>query len=104
MYVTEYRKALRDAGFDGLPGADLPDGRGNQVRPPARSWGSRSTSSSPGRSCARSSRATCINLMGYRMRPYEVEPGSVNEAVERVQGGPRRCAYRQSQARVGGSC
>ena len=39
MYVTEYRKALRDAGFDGFRVHAVPADRAASSRPPARSVG-----------------------------------------------------------------
>ena len=60
---------------------------------------------SPGRSCARSSPATCSTSLGYRIRPYEVVPGATNAAIERVQGDRlRRGLPRTSAARSSRCC
>ncbi len=81
MYVTEYRKALRDAGFDGFrvmlfqqqgglsqaTGADV----GIEFNPPFF--------------IAIVKSIVCgdvLNALAYRIRPYEVIPGTTNAAVE----------------------
>jgi len=84
MYVTEYRKALRDAGFDGFrvllfqqtgglkqaTGDDL----GLVLDPPFFISVAKALLS-----------GDVINVMGYRIRPYEVVPGSTNIAIEAVK-------------------
>ena len=81
MYVTEYRKALRDAGFDGFrvilfqqtggfaqaTGEDL----GLRLDPPFFI------------SLAKALLAgDVLNAVGYRLRPYEVVPGATDKAME----------------------
>lgn len=81
-YVTEYRKALRDSGFDGFrvllfqQTGGLKQATGDEVglkMDPQFFWGI--------------VRAVLIgdalNVLGYRIRPYEVEPGSTDRAIER---------------------
>jgi predicted nucleotide-binding protein (sugar kinase/HSP70/actin superfamily) len=80
-YVTEYRKALRDSGFDGFRvllfqqtgglKQATGDGVGLEMNP-TFFWGI--------------VRAILIgdvlNSLGYRIRPYEVEPGAADRALE----------------------
>jgi predicted nucleotide-binding protein (sugar kinase/HSP70/actin superfamily) len=80
-YVTEYRKALRDSGFDGFRvllfqqtgglKQATGDGIGLEMNP-TFFWGV--------------VRAILIgdalNALGYRIRPYEVEPGAADRAIE----------------------
>ncbi len=83
-YVTEYRKALRDAGFDGFRvvlfqqqgGFKQATGEeeGLQLSPPFFVALIKSLVV-----------GDVINLMGYRLRPYELEPGATNRAVERAK-------------------
>ncbi len=84
MYVTEYRKALRDAGFDGFRvvlfqqqgGLKQATGeeQGLKLEPPffvgllkAFLLGD------------------MINAIGYRLRPYELEEGATDRAVEQAK-------------------
>src|SRR5215475_6857380 len=80
-YVTEYRKALRDSGFDGFRvllfqqtgGLKQATGEGVGLEMnPAFFWGL--------------IRAIMIgdvlNALGYRIRPYEIEPGAADRALE----------------------
>jgi predicted nucleotide-binding protein (sugar kinase/HSP70/actin superfamily) len=80
-YVTEYRKALRDSGFDGFRvllfqqtgGLKQATGEGVGLEMnPTFFWGV--------------VRAILIgdvlNLLGYRIRPYEIEPGAADRALE----------------------
>ena len=75
MYVTEYRKALRDAGFDGFRvilfqqtgGVKQATGEASGLDlSPAFFWGIVKAIVA----------GDVINAMGYRLRPYEVERGS----------------------------
>ena len=80
-YVTEYRKALRDSGFDGFRvllfqqtgglKQATGDGVGLEMNP-TFFWGV--------------VRAILVgdvlNALGYRIRPYEVEPGAADRALE----------------------
>lgn len=80
MYVTEYRKALRDAGFDGFrvllfeqqPEMKTIAGKGGIE------FNSRFYLSVIKALLA----SDTLNLMGYRMRPYEVESGATDTAMD----------------------
>lgn len=81
MYVTEYRKALRDAGFDGFrvmlfqQTGGLSQATGDDV----------GLEMNPDFFIGIIKAIVCgdvLNAMTYRIRPYEVEAGSVNKAVE----------------------
>jgi len=81
MYVTEYRKALRDAGFDGfrvllfqqqggIKQATGEDGVGLEVNPTFASALIRAMVA-----------GDVLNLLGYRLRPYEVTAGATDAAI-----------------------
>ncbi len=84
MYVTEYRKALRDAGFDGFRvmlfqqqgGLSQATGEevGIEMGPPFF------ISIIKGVVCG-----DVLNAIGYRIRPYEIEPGATNRAMEEAK-------------------
>jgi predicted nucleotide-binding protein (sugar kinase/HSP70/actin superfamily) len=84
MYVTEYRKALRDAGFDGFrvmlfqQTGGLKQATGDEVGlelNPTFFW-----------AIVKGMIAgDVINAIGYRLRPYEVVPGSTNAALDRCK-------------------
>jgi len=80
-YVTEYRKALRDSGFDGFRvllfqqtgglKQATGDGIGLEMNP-TFFWG-----------VVRAIMVgDALNALGYRIRPYEVEPGAADRAIE----------------------
>jgi predicted nucleotide-binding protein (sugar kinase/HSP70/actin superfamily) len=81
MYATEYRKALRDAGFDGFrvmlfqQKGGLKQATGDEAgleMNPAFFLG-----------LLRAIIAgDVINGMGYRLRPFEIEPGATDRAIE----------------------
>lgn len=85
MYITEYKKALRDAGFDGLritsfdhdkgifQGDDIDDEILN-FTPTFFITLIKSVII-----------GDIINILGYKMRPYEVEAGSVDAAIKRCE-------------------
>ncbi len=84
MYVTEYRKALRDAGFDGFrvmlfqQQGGLSQATGDDV----------GLEMNPDFFIAIIKAIVCgdvVNALTYRVRPYEVVPGSTNEAVARAK-------------------
>jgi len=95
MYVTEYRKALRDAGFDGFrvmlfqqqgglsqaSGDDV----GIEMNPPFFIAIIKGIVS-----------GDVVNALAYRIRPYELEPGATNRAMETV----KRELYEALQART----
>jgi predicted nucleotide-binding protein (sugar kinase/HSP70/actin superfamily) len=84
MYVTEYRKALRDAGFDGFRvmlfqqqgGLSQATGEasGLELNPPFFIGLLKSLIA-----------GDVINGIGYRLRPYEVVPGSTDKAIEEAK-------------------
>ncbi|MCB9670435.1 MAG: 2-hydroxyglutaryl-CoA dehydratase [Alphaproteobacteria bacterium] len=80
MYATEYRKALRDAGFDGFRVLLFQQQGGLE----------QATGESDGleidhRFAIAFTKALLVgdilNLLGYRIRPYEVVPGSTDDAL-----------------------
>src|SRR5207253_5530898 len=81
MYVTEYRKALRDAGFDGFRvllfqqtggfSQATGEARGLQMNAPFFLGLLKAIVI-----------GDVLNAIGYRIRPYEVEPGATNAALE----------------------
>ncbi len=85
MYITEYKKALRDAGFDGLritsfdhdkgifQGDEIDDGILNFT---PKFFITLTKSVIIG---------DIMNLLGYKMRPYEIEVGSVDAAMKRCE-------------------
>jgi predicted nucleotide-binding protein (sugar kinase/HSP70/actin superfamily) len=80
-YVTEYRKALRDSGFDGFRvllfqqtgGLKQATGEGVGLEMnPTFFWG-----------VVRAILVgDALNALGYRIRPYELEPGAADRALE----------------------
>jgi predicted nucleotide-binding protein (sugar kinase/HSP70/actin superfamily) len=84
MYVTEYRKALRDAGFDGF-----------RVMLFQQQGGlSQATGEESGLDLSPKFfigllkgllAGDVINGIGYRLRPYEVEPGATDRAQQRAK-------------------
>ena len=82
MYVTEYKKALRDAGFDGFRITTFEHDKGifqgdDEVE--------QLLNLSPKFFIALVKAiiiGDVMNLLGYKMRPYEVEKGSVDKAME----------------------
>ena len=79
-YVTEYRKALRDAGFDGFR-VMLFQQQGGLKQATGEELGLEVNQEF----CLGIVRSLLagdvLNLMGYRMRPYEVQPGSTDAAI-----------------------
>ncbi len=84
MYVTEYRKALRDAGFDGFrvmlfqQQGGLSQASGDDV----------GLEMNPPFFIAIIKAIVCgdvVNALTYRIRPYEVEPGAANRAAEQAK-------------------
>ena len=85
MYVTEYRKALRDAGFDGFrvllfqqtggfDQASGEDAAGLDMKPPFFIGIVKALLA-----------GDVVNALGYRVRPYEVVPGSTDAALDRIK-------------------
>lgn len=81
-YVTEYRKALRDSGFDGFRvllfqqtgGLKQATGEGVGLEMNPRFFWQLVKSIMIG---------DVLNALGYRIRPYEVEIGAADRAIER---------------------
>ena len=81
-YVTEYRKALRDAGFDGFR-VLLFQQQGGLKQATGEDAGLEFNAAVLHRRCSRRSIAgDVLNVIGYRIRPYEVEPGATDRALE----------------------
>jgi predicted nucleotide-binding protein (sugar kinase/HSP70/actin superfamily) len=84
MYVTEYRKALRDAGFEGFRIFSFEHNRGI-----FQAVGEEEAIIFGPRFFITVARAVLLgdilNILGYRMRPYETEPGSVDRALEKCR-------------------
>ena len=81
MYVTEYRKALRDAGFDGFR-VFLFQQQGGLSQATGEESG---IDFNPEFFISLVKAIVCgdvLNALAYRIRPYEVEPGATNRAVE----------------------
>jgi len=85
MYVTDYRKALEAAGFGGLRIETFEQQKGigqidddlEQVSPFSPRFFIRAAKAV--------SIGDIIEMMGYRMRPYEIEKGSVDRAVSQAR-------------------
>jgi hypothetical protein len=84
MYVTEYRKALRDAGFDGFrvvlfqQTGGLKQATGEESGldlSPKFFWGIVKAIVA----------GDVLNAMGYRLRPYEVTAGDTDRAIEQCK-------------------
>ena len=84
MYVTEYRKALRDAGFDGFRVMTFQMAGGIR-QATGKELGLKIDQEFAWHVVRSLIVGDVLNLMAYRMRPYEVVEGSVNEAVERCK-------------------
>ncbi|WP_240353421.1 2-hydroxyglutaryl-CoA dehydratase [Cohnella algarum] len=83
-YVTEYRKALRDAGFDGFRVLLFQQTDGLK-----QATGDESALKLNAAFFLAFLKAVLLgdilNALGYRIRPYEAEPGSTDEALERCK-------------------
>ncbi|MFT3776331.1 MAG: 2-hydroxyglutaryl-CoA dehydratase [Minicystis sp.] len=99
MYVTEYRKALRDAGFDGFrvmlfqQQGGLSQATGDDV----------GLEMNPPFFIAIIKAVVCgdvLNALGYRIRPYEVEPGATNRALEEAKKVVYEALYNQTNILV----
>jgi predicted nucleotide-binding protein (sugar kinase/HSP70/actin superfamily) len=79
-YVTEYRKALRDAGFDGFR-VLLFQQQGGIKQATGEELGFQMNQAFALGLVSALVAGDVVNLIGYRMRPYEVVPGSTNLAL-----------------------
>ena len=78
MYVTEYRKALRDAGFDGFRVLLVSQGGGVHA---ANGGGLTMTRQDVTWTFRGIMMGDVLNALMYRIRPYEVEPGATDRAI-----------------------
>jgi predicted nucleotide-binding protein (sugar kinase/HSP70/actin superfamily) len=81
MYVTEYRKALRDAGFDGFR-VLLFQMAGGVKQATGKELGLKIDLKFALTIVRAMIAGDVINILGYRIRPYEVESGATNRALE----------------------
>lgn len=79
-YVTEYRKALRDAGFDGFR-VMLFQQQGGLKQATGEEVGLEINAQFALAIVRAMIAADVLNMQGYRMRPYEVIPGSTDAAL-----------------------
>jgi predicted nucleotide-binding protein (sugar kinase/HSP70/actin superfamily) len=80
-YVTEYRKALRDAGFEGFR-VLLFQQQGGLRQATGEDAGLEFSPKFFITLLKALLAGDVINLIGYRIRPYELEPGSTDRALE----------------------
>jgi predicted nucleotide-binding protein (sugar kinase/HSP70/actin superfamily) len=81
MYVTEYRKALRDAGFDGFR-VVLFQQTGGLSQATGEESGLEMTPPFFWALVKALVAGDVINALGYRIRPYELTPGATDRALE----------------------
>jgi len=81
MYVTEFRKALRDAGFDGFR-VLLFQQQGGIKQATGEAMGLEVNGKFAWALVRAMLAGDVLNLIGYRIRPYEVVPGSTNAAID----------------------
>ncbi len=81
MYVTEYRKALRDAGFDGFR-VTLFQQTGGFQQATGEEAGLDLNPTFFTQLVKGIIAGDVINALGYRLRPYEVETGATDKALE----------------------
>ena len=85
-YITEYRKALRDAGFDGFRVILFQQTGGlNQVEEGVAEAGLKLDLSFFIRLVLSIMIGDVMNGLMYRIRPYEVEPGATDAAIDRCR-------------------
>jgi predicted nucleotide-binding protein (sugar kinase/HSP70/actin superfamily) len=84
MYATEYRKALRDAGFDGFRVMLFQQKGGLQQATGEEAGLAMNPAFFLGLLKAIIA-GDVINGMGYRLRPFEVEPGATDRAIENTK-------------------
>jgi predicted nucleotide-binding protein (sugar kinase/HSP70/actin superfamily) len=80
MYVTEYRKALRDAGFDGFRVLTFQMAGGVQ-QATGKELGLKIDMKFSWAVVRALMAGDVVNLVGYRIRPYEVTPGATDIAI-----------------------
>jgi predicted nucleotide-binding protein (sugar kinase/HSP70/actin superfamily) len=84
MYVTEYRKALRDAGFDGFR-VMLFQQQGGLSQATGEASGLELNPKFFLGLIKALIAGDVINGMGYRIRPYELEPGATDRALSEAK-------------------
>ena len=84
MYVTEYRKALRDAGFDGFR-VLLFQQQGGLKQATGDEEGLQMNPQFFVALLKALLAGDAINALAYRIRPYEIVPGSTNQAMEQAK-------------------
>jgi predicted nucleotide-binding protein (sugar kinase/HSP70/actin superfamily) len=84
MYATEYRKALRDAGFDGFR-VLLFQQKGGLKQATGEEAGLEMNPKFFMGLLKAIVAGDVINGMGYRLRPFEVEPGATDRAAEKTK-------------------
>jgi predicted nucleotide-binding protein (sugar kinase/HSP70/actin superfamily) len=95
MYVTEYRKALRDAGFDGFR-VMLFEQKGGLSQACGADVG---LEMNPAFFIAIIKAIVCgdvLNALAYRIRPYEIEVGATNRAMEQAKKTLYKALYEQT--------
>jgi predicted nucleotide-binding protein (sugar kinase/HSP70/actin superfamily) len=95
MYVTEYRKALRDAGFDGFR-VMLFQQKGGLSQ---ATGGDVGLEMNPAFFISIIKAVVCgdaLNALAYRIRPYEIEAGATNRAVENAKKILYKSLYEQT--------
>lgn len=83
-YVTEYRKALRDAGFDGFR-VLLFQQQGGVKQATGEEMGLEINAKFAVALVRSLVAGDVVNLIGYRMRPYELVPGSTDAALSQCK-------------------
>jgi predicted nucleotide-binding protein (sugar kinase/HSP70/actin superfamily) len=83
-YVSEYRKALRDAGFEGFR-VLLFQQQGGIKQATGEGLGLEINLKFIHQIIRAMIAGDVINLMGYRIRPYEIVPGATNAALEQCK-------------------
>jgi len=84
MYVTEYRKALRDAGFDGFR-VVLFQQTGGLKQATGEELGLELNPTFFIQLVKAIFAGDVINALGYRIRPYEIEAGATDKALEQCK-------------------
>ncbi len=84
MYVTEYRKALRDAGFDGFR-VLLFQQTGGFAQATGEDTGLVMDGNFFAALCKAVISGDVINALGYRIRPYEVQAGATTRAMQEAK-------------------
>ena len=84
MYATEYRKALRDSGFEGFR-VMLFQQQGGLAQATGQESGLEFTPKFFIGLLLALMAGDVMNGMGYRIRPFEVEPGSTDRALGRAR-------------------